>query len=224
MRHQEAFRIGRNRTTLAGGLGSGVQPEMLRAHSRALALSAMPGNSRRSSTAADSSPSCSKIVRIAAASATPPYQAGKFPTNDRCLLKRPRWSENAMVSILKASVQYNDWRGTCAADDADNRALRSFLQEKGLSKGTDFLVGIDLWIGENHHGRVQEPTVTALVIEGLEDHADVSEFIKQKNPIPMKRIDIEITLNEFMGLFKRFKVVLSPPSLGLEDREYTAPC
>jgi hypothetical protein len=40
---------------------------MVRAHSRALALSTMPGNKRRTSMAADSSPSCSKVARIAAA-------------------------------------------------------------------------------------------------------------------------------------------------------------
>ena len=41
----------------AGRSGSGVQPAIARACSRALALSWMPGNRRRSSMAADSSPS-----------------------------------------------------------------------------------------------------------------------------------------------------------------------
>src|SRR4051812_33331080 len=44
---------------LGTGAGSGVQPAIVRAHSRALALSVMPGNSRHSSTAADNSPPCS---------------------------------------------------------------------------------------------------------------------------------------------------------------------
>ena len=39
--------------------GSGFQPAMMRAHSRAWALVSMPGKRRRSSTAADSSPRCS---------------------------------------------------------------------------------------------------------------------------------------------------------------------
>jgi hypothetical protein len=38
---------------------NGCQPAMARAQNRACALSLMPGNSRRSSTAADSSPPCS---------------------------------------------------------------------------------------------------------------------------------------------------------------------
>jgi len=52
-------RLRGRRGTLGTGAGSGVQPAMARAHSRALALSVMPGNSRRSSIAADNSPPCS---------------------------------------------------------------------------------------------------------------------------------------------------------------------
>jgi hypothetical protein len=53
-----------------GATGSGFQPAMILAHSRACTLSVMPGNSRRSSTAAESSPPRSKALRIAAASAS----------------------------------------------------------------------------------------------------------------------------------------------------------
>jgi hypothetical protein len=42
-----------------GRSGSGFQPAMVRAHSRACALSVMPGNRRRSSMAAEKSPRCS---------------------------------------------------------------------------------------------------------------------------------------------------------------------
>jgi hypothetical protein len=61
---------GCNRLADRWRLGSGSQPAMFRAHSRACALSVMPGNSRRSSTAADISPRCSNTARIAAASAS----------------------------------------------------------------------------------------------------------------------------------------------------------
>src|SRR5689334_1177479 len=40
-------RLRGRRGTLGTGAGRGVQPAMVRAHSRALALSVMPGNSRR---------------------------------------------------------------------------------------------------------------------------------------------------------------------------------
>ncbi len=47
-----------------------VHPEMVLAHARAFALSMTPRNRRRNSIAADSSPSSSKMARIAAASAS----------------------------------------------------------------------------------------------------------------------------------------------------------
>lgn len=52
--HAEAFR--RDRFTGRGIDPGGVHPAMIRAHLRAWALSSMPGNHRRSSTAAASSP------------------------------------------------------------------------------------------------------------------------------------------------------------------------
>jgi hypothetical protein len=65
-----AGRSARRRLTTRGFGGSGCHPAMVRAQARALALSLTPENSRRSSMAADSSPSCSKMARIAAASAS----------------------------------------------------------------------------------------------------------------------------------------------------------
>ena len=47
----------RSRVTEHGGFGSGVHPVMVRAHARAFALSVIPGNRRRNSMAADTSPS-----------------------------------------------------------------------------------------------------------------------------------------------------------------------
>ena len=60
---------GRSGTTGHGAAGGGVQPAMVRAHSRAFAWS-IPGNRCRNSMMADSSPSSWKAVRIAAASAS----------------------------------------------------------------------------------------------------------------------------------------------------------
>ena len=71
---------------------------MVRTHSRACAVSVTPGNSRRSSTAADSSPRCSKAARIAAASASETtnilgaWGRGRRPASgwpDRCRSLQP---------------------------------------------------------------------------------------------------------------------------------------
>ena len=53
-----------------GITGSGFHPAIVRAHCRAMALSSISGNRRRNSTAADNSPSRSKMSRMAAASSS----------------------------------------------------------------------------------------------------------------------------------------------------------
>jgi len=53
-----------------GASGTGSQPAVVRAHSRAFARSVIPGNRRCSSTMADSSPASWKAAWIAAASAS----------------------------------------------------------------------------------------------------------------------------------------------------------
>jgi hypothetical protein len=55
---------------VAARTGSGIHPAMVLAHARASVLSMSPGNRRRNSITADSSPSSLKMVRIAAASAS----------------------------------------------------------------------------------------------------------------------------------------------------------
>jgi hypothetical protein len=59
-----------DRGTADGRTSSGCHSAMVRTHSRAHATLPTPGNSRRNSTTAESSPRCSKAVRIMAACAS----------------------------------------------------------------------------------------------------------------------------------------------------------
>ena len=63
-------RRGRSGTTRSVGSGGGVNPAMMRTHSRARGPTASPGNRRRSSMIADSSPSSVNTRRMAAAAAS----------------------------------------------------------------------------------------------------------------------------------------------------------
>jgi hypothetical protein len=73
-----------------GGLGgSGFQPAITRAQYRALALSRIPGNIRRSSSAAENSPPSLKAVRIAAASDSETQNIGKHELAALCEQAEP---------------------------------------------------------------------------------------------------------------------------------------
>ena len=126
------------------------------------------------------------------------------------------------MSKFRASVHYGDWEGSSAADDADHLGLIKFLENKKLMDGdTEFLVGLELWIGENHGGVVMPPSIRCLIIRRAGDFETVaSQLASQHDPLDLREIDLELSLNEFLGLFKRFSVVLTRRGLNLTEREY----
>ena len=122
------------------------------------------------------------------------------------------------MKIFKASVQYGDWKGTVAADN-DLKGIHDLLQKKGLMSKADFLIGIEVWIGENYGGRVQPPYITALLLEGVDNYESAEAALHAPDPINLKSIKVELTLDEFIGLFKRFSIAMSPHGLDITDRE-----
>ena len=122
---------------------------------------------------------------------------------------------------MRASVQYDDWEGTTAADDASPRSLGKLLEDRGLmDPQTEFLVAADLWIGESHDGKLASPAVHCLVTKGANYDDVATSLSNQSDPLTFRVIDVQLTLEEFLGLFKRFRVVLTRRGLELTDREY----
>lgn len=122
---------------------------------------------------------------------------------------------------FKASVQYGDFEGTAAADRADNGDLSSYLRSTGLMQNNEFLIAAELWIGENHGGVVKPPSIRALVVDAP-DHEGAVQDVLCQDPVPVRRIDLPITLDQFIGFFKRFAVTLTIRGGDLEGKEYQA--
>ena len=129
-----------------------------------------------------------------------------------------------MSETFKASVQYGDWKGTAAADDSDQIKIRQALEQQGKIKANEYLVGIELWVGENHHNRIEKEKIQihAYVYEGTQSGNDLTKVISQLNgePLHVRREDLSLTLEEFVGLFKRFALMLTRSNLDLIDHEY----
>ncbi|MGE3335225.1 MAG: HEPN-associated N-terminal domain-containing protein [Rhodospirillaceae bacterium] len=122
---------------------------------------------------------------------------------------------------LRASVQYGDWRGSAAADDIFRGDLSDYLQSIDQLGEDEFLVGVEMWLGENHPGRpIEEPFVTALISNRGDFDTLKAKLSAQKDPIPLRRVRLDLTLAEFFGKFKRFSITILRNGLGLEDREY----
>ena len=119
---------------------------------------------------------------------------------------------------FKASAQYNDWKGTAALDDADERSIHKLLQERKLIGERDFVIGLDVWNGENHGGEVKPVSVTAYLLE-LRDGMNVPQTIEAAGGVVRPRaVRLDLTAREFLGLFKRMSLAISPSGL-LDDVE-----
>jgi hypothetical protein len=129
------------------------------------------------------------------------------------------------METFRASVQYGDWEGTAAADDASHgtTSFEVYLEKKKLIKPNEFLVAASLWVGENHDNKLGSVLVQAFLFKGHHDFESLrAALAAAPDPIPVRAVDITLTLEEFIGLFKRFDVMLTWRGLSLEGREFAA--
>lgn len=119
---------------------------------------------------------------------------------------------------FRASVQYGDWEGTAAADNA-HVSFSSFLRQKGTLKDGELLVGVRVFVGENLDENPQVPWIRAVISNG-NGFDNVKSQIENSPELILSERDVALSLNEFFSLFKRFSVVLTSKGLGLDGREY----
>jgi hypothetical protein len=109
-----------------------------------------------------------------------------------------------------------------AADDADPVSLRKYMDDKGLIRAGEFLVATSIRVAENHGGRLGVVHVKAFLYAGHDRFDTVKDALDaHTGPIPVRQVDLELKLQEFVGLFKRFNVMLTRKGLDLDGREYT---
>lgn len=122
--------------------------------------------------------------------------------------------------IFQAGVQYNDMKGSAAADRHDEHTLSTYLNDNNLISADEMLIAIELYSGETHNRTQDSPvSVTAIVATG-EGYDSISAAVESGAPLKVRKIDLEMPLNEFFGFFKRFSVTISKNSL-LEGQKIT---
>ena len=125
------------------------------------------------------------------------------------------------MPYFKASVQYQDYEGTSAADNADQNDLADYLKKKGLMTSNQTILAASLWVGENHGGKLGSTSVSAYLFDKPSHDTVKDELDSMSGPIPVRKVDVEVTIEEFIGFFKRFNVLLTRKGFDLTDREYT---
>lgn len=95
---------------------------------------------------------------------------------------------------MKASVQYNDYLGTAAADGSDWIMLNDYLKQKGVDTNRYEAVGAEFFHGERSFW------ASIICIDKESD-----------TPNRVVKISFEkgMTVEEFFNLFKRFNVIIT---------------
>lgn len=104
---------------------------------------------------------------------------------------------------MKASVQYNDFKGTAAADISDHTSLSKYLQSNGVDPECYYPIGIDIY-------------------HGVGDHFGFSIICQDRqngNNIVKVAFEDKQSTAELFGLFKRFHVILTRGSNSLDGIE-----
>ena len=111
---------------------------------------------------------------------------------------------------FKALVQYNDLKGTVAADIPDRGSAQKLLEGNGLLGENEHVIGISMSVGENHGNHKDPVYVEFLVIELKAGYKNIPEMINSiGEPIPLRRIREDMNIADFLALFKRFQVSIS---------------
>ncbi len=95
---------------------------------------------------------------------------------------------------MKASVQYNDFIGTAAADISDWINLEDYLTQKGIDIERYEPIGTEFYHGERYFG-------ASIICKDNES----------ENPQKAVKISFEkgLSTEEFFKLFKRFNVIIT---------------
>ncbi len=124
------------------------------------------------------------------------------------------------MGTFKASVQYNDLKGSAAADRADRTGAAEWLKANGHITD-EFVVGISMWAGENH-GTHRDPVSVTFLVSGLNGYDNIPDMLQASGePIQVKEINVDMNLSDFFALFKRLEITLSNGGL-IEGKTYTS--
>lgn len=108
---------------------------------------------------------------------------------------------------MKASVQYNDFIGTSAADISDHTNLNEFLASRGVDADRYDAIGASFYAGYSDFF-----SASIICIDNEQSTADKKHIVKIG-------FEAEFDKDEFFDLFKHFDVVISKKYDGYQDQE-----
>ena len=111
-----------------------------------------------------------------------------------------------MQETFKAGTQYGDYKGTVAADDADLSTLMFAMRSKLGIAEDQHIVGYSF--EANYELRTSDIESISVTLY-LNNDDNLKEKITNFETIDVTKVEGDISLTEFFGLFKRFEIYLS---------------
>ena len=108
---------------------------------------------------------------------------------------------------MKATVQYNDFIGTSAADISDHTKLNDFLASRGVDTDKYEAIGASFYANYSK-------SFTASII-----CIDKEQSSESKKHIAKISFEASFDKDEFFDLFKRFDVILAKKHNGYQENE-----
>lgn len=113
------------------------------------------------------------------------------------------------TDVFKASVQYGDYKGTTAADDHGDHTISDYMNAQGLKSGEERILGLKLWSGEVHGSVQNQPVGVTAYLIASESFEEVRDALASTDPVIVKEVRFEVSLEQFFGLFKRFEIAIT---------------
>lgn len=123
-------------------------------------------------------------------------------------------NEESQMDTFKAGVQYNDFKGTVAADISDNVALSDYLVSLGKAESDERVVAFRIVSSENQGTPVADVSLLAYLLRS-------TDF--EPTPAEVRAVDVRVTPNQALSFFKRFDLVAGHRGVDLSNTRVDGP-
>jgi hypothetical protein len=118
------------------------------------------------------------------------------------------------LDTFNAGVQYNDFKGTVAADISDNVALADYLVSLGKAEKGERVVGFRIASGENRGTPVTEVSLVAYLLRSTE---------LAPAPATVRAVEVSVTPGKALAFFKRFDLVATLHGMDFSNTQVDGP-
>ncbi len=112
---------------------------------------------------------------------------------------------------ISTNTQYGDFVGQAAADTHDS--INAYLKSKALIDDSEFVIAIEIYSGQDG-----SPSISAVVAPVAKYDLVPSWLAENEDPLPARKVQLNVSMDQFFKLFDRFSVVIAPKGLDVIGR------